>query len=94
MKSRNISDDEFLRITRGAVRYKVSPNGELSHHKQDIGDLELHFATTFKNGIRVTHLRITTKWDKRTLTKPTNLVLANENKKDLYNILKSLSYNS
>ena len=92
MRSRNISDDEFIQVTRGLVRYQTPYHGELTKYNQTINDLEVHYATEFKNNmVRISHLRIVTKWDKATLFKPVNLILTNEHKKDLYKILKSLS---
>lgn len=92
MKSKNISEEDFLKVTRKIESYKLPYTGEITHFKQDIGDLIIHFAVAFKEGLRVSHLRITTKWDKKTLTKPMNLILTNEHKNELYKIIKSLSY--
>lgn len=92
MRNRLIDEDEFLRTTRALTQYNVPIHGELTKFKQTAKGLDIIYAVAFKNdSLRISHLKILTKWDKFTLTKPINLIMNNQHKKDLYRILKELA---
>lgn len=93
MKARNITEDEFITIIRGIESFDFPYHGELTKYTQSVENLELHYGVSYKkSSIRISHLRVLTKWDKATLTKPINLILTNDHKKDFYMVLKSLSF--
>ena len=97
MRNRPISDNEFISLTRGIVKYTSPISGELTSFTQvmkitedETADtLELHFVTKFTDKIKISHLQVIT-YNHPLLIKPVNLVLTATHKRELYRLLKAM----
>lgn len=98
MRSRTISDDEFIKITRGISQFTCNVDGSLSHKQSIIllSDtykqicIDVNFAVSYDERLRISHLRVST-YEKYLIKKQLNLILLPDHKRELYRILKALT---
>ena len=98
MRNRAISDNEFIILTRGIIKYMSPVHGELTHFSQTMkirhvyksDSIELTFATSYDTRFRISHLR-TMVYNHKALRRPVNLVLSHEHKRELYKLLKCMA---
>lgn len=94
MRTRTITVDEFIKLTRGTPQYVVKATGETSFYEVVIpcidNSLSLSYGGKFQNGgVKISHLKLISidRYGIRTHS----VTLDKGDKRDLFKILKKLA---